>query len=277
MLDAHCQAGFIVGIPFAADGLYDFGKHGNMTGRRVLDRSRAHVPHAPGSAHAHVPHASGSAHAHVPHASGSAHAHVPHASGSAHAHVPHASGSAHARLPHASGSAHAHVPHASRSAHERLPHASGSAHAHVPHASGSNRPPSRWVVTRRLLGAPLAARLPLCRQWRVPSSSTCLTHRPPHTLHAPARLRSVGELGAIMLKHRLTPPPEESYSLHRKLSGAFLACMKLGSRVPCKDMFSDVYKHVRAHRTRRASVPPAAPAAARLGRHESAHAEVAPA
>ena len=43
----------------------------------------------------------------------------------------------------------------------------------------------------------------------------------------------------IMLRERLSPPPEETYSLHRKLSGAFLLCAKLGSRVRCKEMFAD--------------------------------------
>ncbi|KAK2047765.1 ABC1 family protein [Colletotrichum somersetense] len=43
----------------------------------------------------------------------------------------------------------------------------------------------------------------------------------------------------VMLRERLAPPPEETYSLHRKLSGAFLLCAKLGSRVRCREMFAE--------------------------------------
>jgi aarF domain-containing kinase len=42
----------------------------------------------------------------------------------------------------------------------------------------------------------------------------------------------------LMLKERLAPPPEETYSLHRKLSGAFLLCARLGSRVRCRELFA---------------------------------------
>ncbi|CAG9466089.1 unnamed protein product [Pedinophyceae sp. YPF-701] len=54
--------------------------------------------------------------------------------------------------------------------------------------------------------------------------------------------KRVSQLGAVMLKYRQTPPPEEAYSLHRKLSGAFLGCMKLKARVPCRSLFMETYK-----------------------------------
>lgn len=43
----------------------------------------------------------------------------------------------------------------------------------------------------------------------------------------------------VMVRERLAPPPEETYSLHRKLSGAFLLCARLGSRVRCREMFRE--------------------------------------
>lgn len=52
----------------------------------------------------------------------------------------------------------------------------------------------------------------------------------------------VKALVPLMLDERLTPPPEETYSLHRKLSGAFLLCARLGSRVPCRQLFVDAVR-----------------------------------
>ncbi|KAI1438711.1 ABC1-domain-containing protein [Xylaria sp. CBS 124048] len=47
----------------------------------------------------------------------------------------------------------------------------------------------------------------------------------------------VRDLIPVMVRERLSPPPEETYSLHRKLSGAFLLCARLGSRVKCRELF----------------------------------------
>lgn len=54
--------------------------------------------------------------------------------------------------------------------------------------------------------------------------------------------RRINELVPIMLEGRLTAPPIESYSLHRKLSGAFLTCFKLGAVIPCRGVFMDTYR-----------------------------------
>lgn len=47
--------------------------------------------------------------------------------------------------------------------------------------------------------------------------------------------------GSSFVKYRLTPPPTEAYSLHRKLGGAFLLCIKLKANISCRDILEKTY------------------------------------
>ncbi|CAK1588498.1 unnamed protein product [Parnassius mnemosyne] len=59
--------------------------------------------------------------------------------------------------------------------------------------------------------------------------------------------RRIQSLVPTILTHRLCPPPEEIYSLHRKLSGVFLLCSKLKIKMNCRDMFHDIYEQYKSN------------------------------
>ncbi|XP_042866521.1 atypical kinase COQ8B, mitochondrial-like isoform X2 [Penaeus japonicus] len=51
----------------------------------------------------------------------------------------------------------------------------------------------------------------------------------------------IQHLVPVMLSHRMCAPPEESYSLHRKMSGVFLLCARLNGQVNCKPLFDEAF------------------------------------
>ncbi|GAB0089732.1 aarF domain-containing protein kinase 4 [Sergentomyia squamirostris] len=55
--------------------------------------------------------------------------------------------------------------------------------------------------------------------------------------------KRIVDLVPTMVAHRLCPPPDEIYSIHRKLSGVFLLCSRLKVKFDCSPMFHEIVKN----------------------------------
>ncbi|GAA5854879.1 hypothetical protein JCM3766R1_005432 [Sporobolomyces carnicolor] len=89
-----------------------------------------------------------------------------------------------------------------------------------------------------MISAHLTSLCALARPFRRSSPSPF-----PFGLLGPEITQTVRAQIPVMLKHRLTPPPEETYSLNRKLSGAFLLCERLESHVDAAEMYRSIVRH----------------------------------
>mmetsp|Transcript_16121 Transcript_16121/g.26334 ORF Transcript_16121/g.26334 Transcript_16121/m.26334 type:complete len:565 (+) Transcript_16121:155-1849(+) len=61
--------------------------------------------------------------------------------------------------------------------------------------------------------------------------------------------QQMGKHGDTFMNDRLTPPPQEVYSLHRKLSGAYMTCVRIGAIFPCRDLLEKSYEQYHAEKT----------------------------
>jgi aarF domain-containing kinase len=64
----------------------------------------------------------------------------------------------------------------------------------------------------------------------------------PFDFHKSQLTKRLAQYTETFMQGRLTPPPQEVYSLHRKLAGAFLMCIKLRAIIPCRDVLEEVYE-----------------------------------
>ncbi|GBG28548.1 Atypical kinase COQ8A, mitochondrial [Hondaea fermentalgiana] len=71
-------------------------------------------------------------------------------------------------------------------------------------------------------------------------------HDEPFDFRGSRMVNQMSKHGGTFMNERLTPPPKEVYSLHRKLSGAYMTCIKLGAIFPCRDLLVKTYNNAKA-------------------------------
>jgi aarF domain-containing kinase len=76
----------------------------------------------------------------------------------------------------------------------------------------------------------------------------------PFDFRASKIAQQMSKHGDTFLNERLTPPPMEIYSLHRRLSGAYMTCIKMGAVFPCRDLLEQAYRAYHAEKKLRRSV-----------------------
>ncbi|KAM4643468.1 LOW QUALITY PROTEIN: atypical kinase COQ8B, mitochondrial-like [Amazona ochrocephala] len=104
----------------------------------------------------------------------------------------------------------------------------------VPHSPHSPPfPPIPFPPPQAMLSAHSSAALLLAAPF---------SRRAPFRFGAQRTARGVRALLRPLMRLRLTPPPEPSYGLHRKLAGAFLCCARLRGRVRCRRLFLRLHR-----------------------------------
>jgi aarF domain-containing kinase len=81
----------------------------------------------------------------------------------------------------------------------------------------------------------------------------------PFDFRASGMTKRVAQYGSVFAEHRLSPPPNEVYSLHRKLAGAFFICIRMGAVMRCRDILADTYANYKWGPEEGAAASPAAP------------------
>merc|ERR1712070_722822 len=74
--------------------------------------------------------------------------------------------------------------------------------------------------------------------------------RQPYDFASQQIARQIATDVSTMLKHRLTPPREEIYTLHRRLNGCFQLASRVGARISAREILEAVHARHEWHGAR---------------------------